>query len=42
MKKTLTHSKQKWIFKELANKRIEEKQDLSKKKIDFNDLTYHY
>ena len=36
-----THSKQKEIFEVLANKRIEEIQDLSKQ-IDFNNLTYHF
>ena len=40
-KESLTHSKQKEIFEELANKRMEEVQDLSKQ-IDFNKLTYHY
>ena len=36
-----TKTKQKYIFEELANKRMEEKQDLSKK-IDFNNLTNRY
>ena len=36
-----THSKQKEIFEELANKRMEEIQYLNKK-IDFNNLIYHY
>ena len=40
-KESLTHSKQKEIFKGLANKRMEQLQDLSKL-IDFNNLTHHY
>ena len=39
--KSLTQSKQKEIFEELANKRMEEVQGLSKQ-IDFNDLNYKY
>ena len=39
-KKSLTHSKQKEIFEQLANKRIEEIQDLSKE-TDLNNLIYH-
>ena len=38
---SLTQSKQKEIFKELANERMEEIQ-YSCQLIDFNDLTYHY
>ena len=37
----LTHPKQKEIFEELANKRMEEKQE-SSKETDFNDLQYQY
>ena len=40
-KESLNHSKQKEIFKELANKRMEEITDLSEQ-TDFNNLTYHY
>ena len=40
-KYSLTHSKQKQIFEELANKRMEEIQDFIKQ-IDFNSLTYRY
>ena len=39
-KESSTHSKQKEIFEGLANKRMEEIQDLSKQ-IDFHNLTYH-
>ena len=38
MKKSL---KQKEIFEELANKRINEKQNVGKQ-IDFNNLTYYF
>ena len=41
MRKSSTHSKQKEIFEETANKRMEEIQHLSKQ-IDFNNLTYRY
>ena len=37
----LPYSKQRYIFEELANRRMEEIQDLSKQ-IDFNNLIYHY
>ena len=40
-KESLTHLKQKEIFEELANKRMEEIRYLSKQ-IDFDNLTYHY
>ena len=40
-KESSMHSKQKDIFEELANRRMEEIQDLSKQ-IDFNNLTYCY
>ena len=40
-KETLTHSKQKEILEELANRRMEEIQNLSKQ-IDFNNLGHHY
>ena len=40
-KKSLTHSKQKEIFKGLASEKMEEIQDLSKQ-VNFNNLTYHY
>ena len=40
-KESLTHSKQKEMFKELANRRMEEIRDLSRQ-IDFNNLVYHY
>ena len=40
-KESSTHSKQKENFEKLANKRMEEIQDLSKQ-IDFNNLTYCY
>ena len=40
-KEPLTHSKQKEIFEELANRKMEEIRDLSKQ-IDFNNLIYHY
>ena len=40
-KESLTHSKQKEIFEELANKRIDEIQNLSKN-VDFNNLTYYF
>ena len=39
-KKSLTHSKQKEIFEQLAKKRIEEIQDLSKE-TDLNNLICH-
>ena len=39
-KESLTHSKQKEIFKGLACKKMEEIQDLGKQ-IDFNNLPYH-
>ena len=41
IKESLTHSKQKLIVEEIANKRMEEIKYLSKR-INFNDLTYHY
>ena len=41
VKESLTHAKQKLIVEEIANKRMEEIKYLSKR-IDFNDLTYHY
>ena len=40
-KESLTHSKQKEIFEELASEKMEEIQDL-RKQIDFNNLTYQY
>ena len=40
-KESSIHLKQKQIFKELANNRMEKLQDLSKQ-IDFNNLTYRY
>ena len=40
-KESSSHSKQKEIFEELANNRMERKQDLSKQ-IDFNNLTNRY
>ena len=40
-KESSTHSKQKEIFEEPANKRMEEIQH-SSKQIDFNNLTYRY
>ena len=40
-KEPSTHSKQKYIFEELANKRMEEIQDLSKQ-IHFDNSTYRY
>ena len=40
-KESPNHSKRKEIFKELANKRMEEITDLSEQ-VDFNNLTYHY
>ena len=40
-KESLTHSKQKIIFEELANRKNEKIQNLSKQ-IYFNDLTYNY
>ena len=40
-KHSSTHSKQKETFEELANKRMEEIQNLSKH-IDFNNFTYPY
>ena len=40
-KESSTHLKQKEIFEQLANRRMEEIQDLNKQ-IDFNNLTYHY
>ena len=41
MKESLTHSKQKQIFEELAGNRMEEIQDLNNE-IDFNNLSYKY
>ena len=41
MKKSSTHSKQKKSIEELANKRLDEIQYLSKQ-IDFNNLTYYF
>ena len=41
MKKSSTHSKQKKSLEELANKRLDEIQYLSKQ-IDFNNLTYYF
>ena len=40
-KESLTHSKQKDIFEEFANRRMEEMRDLSRQ-ICFNNLIYHY
>ena len=40
-KESSTDLKQKETFEELANRRIEKIQDLSKQ-IDFNNLTYRY
>ena len=40
-KESLTHSKQKEIFEELANRRMEEIRDLSRQ-IDFDKLIYCY
>ena len=40
-KESLTFSKQKEIFEELANRRMENIQDLNNQ-IGFNNLTYHY
>ena len=37
----MPHSKQKEILEELANRRMEEIWDLSKK-VDFNNLIYHF
>ena len=39
-KQSLAHSKQKEIYKDIINSRIDEIQDLSKQ-MDFNNLTYH-
>ena len=41
MKKSSTYSKQKKSLEELANKRLDEIQYLSKQ-IDFNNLTYYF
>ena len=41
MKKSSTHSKQKKSIEELANKRLDEIQYLSKQ-TDFNNLTYYF
>ena len=41
MKKSLQHIQNKKNFQELANKRIYETRNLSKK-IDFNNLTYYF
>ena len=40
-KESLTYSKQKFFFEELANRRMEEIKYLSKQ-IDFNNLTYRH